>query len=73
MRSCVHCGTTTEELRPYGPGGSWVCFRCAMKPENRATTEASFNALLDAAETVGDGVVTIGTEEGPVPGYPDAS
>ncbi len=29
---CSQCGKT-DELRPYGPGYSWVCFDCAMKDE----------------------------------------
>lgn len=27
---CEACGKM-EELRPYGPGGSCVCYECAMK------------------------------------------
>ncbi len=29
---CEDCGEM-KELRPYGPGGSRVCFQCAMKDE----------------------------------------
>lgn len=42
-RACMHCGTdgqngdSQSELRPYGPGGRDVCYRCAIG--ERATTE----------------------------------
>ena len=29
-QQCDDCGNVAE-LRPYGPGGSKVCFPCAMK------------------------------------------
>lgn len=32
---CSMCGKF-EELRPYGPNGSRVCFSCAMKDEKEA-------------------------------------
>lgn len=28
--ACQLCGAV-EELRPYGPKGEWVCFKCGMK------------------------------------------
>jgi len=63
QKHCCHCGSATEELRPYGPGGAWVCFPCGMKPENRAMTDAMFGAQLDAACPI----VMIGEESGPRP------
>ena len=30
--ACEMCGDV-KELRPYGPNGERVCFRCAMKDE----------------------------------------
>lgn len=34
----AHCSMCQreEELRPYGKGGAWVCFDCAMKDEPTA-------------------------------------
>ena len=63
--TCHYCGTSEEELRPYGPGGSWVCWECAMAtPERKTQTEQAFGALLDAAGSVSD-VVAIGQPSGP--------
>lgn len=65
-KRCHYCCRTDEELRPYGPGGSMVCFDCATSPEHEGETKANYNALLDAAAAISD-VITIGTEEGPQP------
>lgn len=62
-KQCCHCGTSERELRPYGPRAEWVCFSCAMKPENKATTEASFTAQISAV----NGPVVVGEETGPRP------
>jgi hypothetical protein len=72
---CHHCGgeeddttnpTTgkvTRELRPYGPGGAFVCFQCAMAtPGRQAETQRQLMARFTAIENAGD-VVTI-TEAG---------
>lgn len=40
---CELCGVA-EELRPYGPGGKWVCFDCMMKDEENA--ERIFHKIL---------------------------
>jgi hypothetical protein len=32
---CELCGRC-DELRPYGPGAKFVCFKCAMKDEDNA-------------------------------------
>lgn len=49
--TCVYCGkaSSLEQLRPYGVDGALSCFGCAMKPENKATTEAAFKTQLDSA------------------------
>lgn len=66
MRHCYECKTTSD-LRPYGPSGADVCFRCAMAtPERKAQTERALDAQFAAAEQVG-GVVVIGTDLGPYP------
>lgn len=36
ISKCELCGDE-EELRPYGPGGKWVCFPCGMKDEENAS------------------------------------
>jgi hypothetical protein len=67
-RKCHFCGTTEKELRPYGPGGSDVCFPCATEtPAREAAAQAAFGSLLDATEAVSQGPVMIGTDEGPIP------
>ena len=63
MNACYHCDTTGD-LRPYGPKGAWVCFGCAMRPENRGETERQFAVQLDAAGPV---AVIDGTDVGPYP------
>lgn len=66
--TCHYCGPTDKELRPYGPGGSDICFPCVTStPEREAAAKGAFGALLDGAEVISGGVVMIGTEEGPVP------
>ena len=45
-QQCDDCGEV-KELRPYGPGGSVVCFQCAMKDEDEARRR--FGALLDGS------------------------
>lgn len=67
---CHYCGTT-EGLRPYGPGGDPICFPCMKaSPEREQEAQARYGLLLDANAVLGDGVVTIGTDEGPTPGPP---
>ena len=34
-QQCDDCGEV-KELRPYGPGGSVVCFDCGMKDKDEA-------------------------------------
>lgn len=62
---CYYCGPTDNELRPYGPGGSTVCFPCATAtPERERAAQGAFGALLDATSSVG--LTAIGTEAGPI-------
>lgn len=60
---CFHCGCTDKEMRPYGPKGAYVCFKCAMEPDHKAQTEQAFSTQLDAAGPV----ALIGEETGPRP------
>jgi hypothetical protein len=64
--ACFYCEATDEDLRPYGPNGAWVCFDCAMKPENKAEVQKNFHAQLEAAAAVSN-VVIIGETTGPRP------
>jgi hypothetical protein len=61
-RECHYCGSAGD-LRPYGPGGSSVCFPCATTPERNADTEAAFGALLEASSAIGDPLIVGGTAE----------
>lgn len=48
------CGSSKEELRPYGHGGQPICFPCMIgSPEREAEAKKNFGALLQAAETMG--------------------
>lgn len=61
--TCYVCHAT-DDLRPYGPNGQWVCFDCATRtPEAQAITAATFNVQLDAC---GDAAI-IGLDSGPIP------
>lgn len=76
-RKCHYCDKTDAQfraegnddpLRPYGPGGADVCFKCATAtPEREEAAGQAFGALLDGVEAVSSGPVMIGTDEGPIP------
>lgn len=71
MRKCCYCDTLCPDqlMRPYGPNSSYTCYQCAMKPENRQTTDAMYDAAIDAAlkmaEQCGPGAIVVGGVEGP--------
>jgi hypothetical protein len=46
---CEYCGKISE-LRPYGENGAKMCFDCGMKPENLATTERTFDRILEGLD-----------------------
>ena len=60
-RKCIHCGTT-ENLRPYGPNLTYVCFTCGMLDEHKEETKKNFLSQLDRIQ----GNVIL-TDEGPIP------
>ena len=63
MNKCFYC-PKDNDLRPYGPRGAMVCFRCATEtPERKKDTELNYAHQLLAC---GDSAV-IGTEAGPFP------
>lgn len=62
--ACYYCGDVFD-LRPYGPKGSMVCFKCAMKtPERQKQTEQHFANQMNAIR--GD-IVVDGSSAGPYP------
>lgn len=62
---CYYCGPTDRELRPYGPGGSSVCFPCATEtPEREEAAKNAFGAQLEAVGAVSE-TVAVGTDLGP--------
>jgi hypothetical protein len=69
MSGCHYCGTMDAELRPYGPGGAPICFRCMKaEPSREQAARQAFGALLDAAQATSPlGSALIGTEDGPIP------
>ncbi len=59
-RVCHYRGTGGD-LRPYGPGGAFVCYDCATSsPERNRETESQFKKILDGGDV-------LLTEHGPVP------
>jgi hypothetical protein len=51
-RCCV-CDCDDRELRPYGPGGASICYRCGTSPERVEQTRAAFGAILDRHDRLG--------------------
>ena len=65
--ACHYCGTTDGEMRPYGPGGSWLCFSCMKAdPAREVAAKGAFGALLDATLSL-TGAAIIGETTGPRP------
>jgi hypothetical protein len=50
---CETCGNHFDDVRPYGPDGSWICLECANKDPDRTFAEM----LREAAENkIGEAV-----------------
>lgn len=60
---CFYCGKPGD-LRPYGPGGNWLCFFC-MK-STRGREEEAVKEFLNQAMWAGP-VVVVGEATGPRP------
>lgn len=61
---CYYCDKTSD-LRPYGPGGSMLCFQCMKSsPDREAEASRNFGMQLEAAGPV---ACIDGTEAGPYP------
>lgn len=63
MTICTVCNNE-DECRPYGRGGTMVCFDCAMKDEEE--TNRNFIAQLEEAHKHSN-VVILGEQSGPRP------
>jgi recombinational DNA repair protein (RecF pathway) len=65
---CAQCKNPDEEVRPYGPKGSWICFPCMKaSPELEEECKKNFIAQLNGAAAVSNGIVVIGESTGPRP------
>lgn len=67
-RFCHYCATTEDELRPYGPNGTWTCFPCMKAdPDRERIAELAYEAQIALAEAVSPvGVAAVGLSEGPI-------
>ena len=71
MSGCHYCGTTEGELRPYGPGGSPLCFTCMKaSPEREAEAKQNFDVLLEASAAASPVGASVLTGDGPAPLLP---
>lgn len=69
--TCHYCGKPGN-LRPYGPGGSWVCAPCVSGGDAREDAAATnFLALLDAAQAMSPIGVVVDAGSGPEPLVPE--
>lgn len=60
---CFKCAKD-KEVRPYGPGGSLVCFTCMQSSQElRSEAEAQFAMQIEGIK----GPVILGSELGPIP------
>lgn len=70
---CYYCRRSDRDMRPYGPGGSALCFACMTDPQHPEREEAAKRAFfvqIEASEVVGGGVSVLG-ENGPRPATED--
>ena len=59
---CYYCDET-DDLRPYGPDGADICFRCMKEdPKREEEAERQFNKIAEAIH----GPIVIGFPDGPV-------
>lgn len=66
MGICTLCNTE-KDTRPYGVGGSLVCFECAMStPERKQQAERMLDLHLRAAAAHCN-VIVVGEQSGPRP------
>jgi hypothetical protein len=48
---CEYCGKIAE-CRPYGENNKAICFKCAMKPENREIADKKLEELFNQAKLI---------------------
>lgn len=72
VSGCFYCGTSESELRPYGPDGAPICFRCMKAaPEREAHAFRVFErAVRAAAAQSDDGYVVLDEDGGPMQLHP---
>lgn len=71
MKNCFYCKQDKDDIRPYGPGGSYICFDCTIStPERNAAAKQQFMAQMEAAAQH-TGIVTIGGDGGVRPATQD--
>lgn len=69
--ACCYCSTTEREVRPYGPEGRPVCYRCVTEtPEREAAAAANFEVLLNAMVAISPVGLAILDDEGLRPYVP---
>lgn len=63
--TCYYC-PSEEDLRQYGPEGSYVCYPCGASPEHEEETMANFIAQMNAARAMlGEGgMIVLDAETG---------
>jgi hypothetical protein len=71
MKKCFYCEQDKEDIRPYGPGGSYICFDCTIStPEREALAHAQFDLQMEAAAQHSS-VVVVGEDGGVRPATQD--
>ena len=64
---CYYCGTS-DDLRPYGPGGAPLCFPCMKAdPAREEEAERQFTVITEAAEAASPYGVAVITPDGVSP------
>lgn len=77
MTTTCHYCSQAGDLRPYGPGGTWVCHPCITDPahaeRNKLAVEAFLTQLAaaEAMSPIGAVIIDADTESGPEPLLPE--
>ena len=66
-RACCFCGTT-KDIRPYGPGGKDMCFKCMKDPAHPEREREAKQRFLGQLSMSGDvAVLDDANQVGPRP------